>query len=52
MVINEKKNLKSIIFRPAPVKWAQRNDLIYLCVELLDIEKPEVQIEKDKLIYK
>ncbi|KAF7493910.1 Uncharacterized protein SSS_01182 [Sarcoptes scabiei] len=38
--------------KPAPVKWAQRNDLIYLCVELLDIEKPEVQIEKDKLIYK
>ena len=40
------------IVKPAPVKWAQRGELVYLNFEVQDVEKPEVSVEKDKVTYK
>lgn len=38
--------------KPAPVKWAQRNELIYLDFQVQDVPNPTVSVEKDKVTYK
>lgn len=38
--------------KPAPVKWAQRKDLVYLNIEVQDVQKPEIKVEEDKIIYR
>ncbi|OTF80754.1 prostaglandin E synthase 3-like protein, partial [Euroglyphus maynei] len=38
--------------KPAPLKWAQRKDLVYLNFEVQDAVNPEVVVEKDKVIYR
>lgn len=40
------------INRPAPVKWAQRGDLVYLNFEVQDVANPEVAVTKDTVTYK
>ncbi|KAH9497568.1 Prostaglandin E synthase 3 (Cytosolic) [Dermatophagoides farinae] len=37
---------------PAPLKWAQRKDLVYLNFQVQDVVNPEVVVEKDKIIYR
>jgi len=38
--------------KPAPVKWAQRSDLVYVNFQVQDIDKPEISVEKDKVTYR
>lgn len=38
--------------RPAPVKWAQRGDLVYLHFEVQDVSNPDVKVEPTKVTYR
>jgi hypothetical protein len=35
----------------APVKWAQRSDLIFLTICLLDVEVIEIKLHPNRLIF-
>jgi prostaglandin-E synthase len=34
------------------VYWAQRSNLVYLTIDLQDTEKPEINLDKDGLVFK
>jgi len=38
--------------KPAPVKWAQRGELVYVNFQVQDIENPDVSVEKGKVTYR
>lgn len=38
--------------KPAPVKWAQRGDLVYVNFQVQDVDKPEVSVENNKVTYR
>lgn len=38
--------------KPAGAKWAQRNDTLFLSFECLDAQNVEIDLKKDKLVFK
>jgi prostaglandin-E synthase len=36
----------------APVKWAQREDVLYLTIAVTDLQSPSIDLTEDKLVFK
>ena len=37
---------------PAPIEWAQRSNLVYIRIAVEDVKSPQIQVEKNKIVYK